>query len=149
MTFDSLVIYASLVTAIISMFVFAYSTFTSKRGYPDVTGTWTLSLSVGPSCAYDVIKGKMIIKRQFLGELHGVIETETSITTFKGTINRHGMIQCVYGSPDGISGNLMLLLKTGGLSAEGQYMTAGQGGHITQGYIFLERAANKNMQSAK
>lgn len=146
MTFDSLVIYASLVAAIISLFVFVYSTFTSRRGYPDVTGIWTLSLSVGPASAYDVIKGEMIIKRQFLGELHGVIKTEDSVTTFKGTINKHGMIQGVYGAPDGISGNLMLLLKDDGLGAEGQYMTAGQSGHITQGYLILERAANKKMQ---
>lgn len=146
MTFDSLVLYTSLVTTIVSLFVFAYSTFTSRRGYPDVTGIWSLSLSVGPASAYDVIKGKMIIKRQFLGELHGVIETESSITTFKGKINKHGMIQGIYGAPDGISGNLMLLLKTDGLGAEGQYMTAGKSGHISQGILVLKRAANKKIQ---
>ena len=143
MTLENLLIIASLVTAVISLFVFTYSTITSRRGYPDITGTWSLSLTVGPASAYDVDKGRLVIKRQFLGELHGVIETEHSITDFKGWINRHGMIQGMYSSPNGVSGNLMLLLKNDGQGAEGQYMTASHSGHITQGLLSLERTANK------
>lgn len=146
MTFDSLVIFASLITAAISIFAFAYSTITSRRGYPNVTGTWSLSISVGPASAYDVVKGRLIIKRQFLGELHGVIETEHSTTNFKGTINRYGMIQGMYSSPDGVLGSLMLLLNNNGLGAQGQYMTAGHSGSITQGHIVLERSANNQIQ---
>ena len=146
MNFDSLIIYASLATAIISVFVFTYSSITAKRGYPDITGAWSLTLCYGPSSAYYVVRGHLIIKRQFLGELHGRIETENSTTDFKGSINRHGMIQGIYSTPMGISGNLMLLLNKDRSGANGQYMTANQSGSITQGMIILERKANKIIQ---
>lgn len=146
MNFDSLIIYASLATAVISLFAFTFSNITAKRGCPDFTGVWSLTLSYGPASDYYVVRGHLIIKRQFLGELHGRIETESSTTDFKGSINRYGMIQGIYSTPMGVSGNLMLLLNKDGTEANGQYMTAHKNGSITQGVIILEREANKKIQ---
>jgi hypothetical protein len=152
MSFDNLFIYASLVAAVISLFAFTYSSVTARFGFPNVTGKWDLSLSQGGSTTYDIVKGNLIIKRQFLGELHGVIETEYSLSEFKGSINRQGMILGVVSagysknsdSPTISTSNLMLLLRPDGTGADGQYMTARSGGSINQGHIILERAANKS-----